>query len=333
MSNVFRMHILLLTVPLCSAASLEAAQPTDKTRAYHVHCRYQLTNKTDAELKNVRVHIPVPQDCPYQKIQTFEITLKSAYETTEVVDQYGQQICRITLPRIGPRESAEVGFTCDVIIRPDHRIPLDRKHVGTLDDVPKEIHEQYTTNLKYVYDLESPEIQKTAAKLAKPHRNLLDRVMAFHDFVALMTYKRDGRWDPASTVLRRKNGSCSEFSYLFCALCRAVKIPTRFAGGTCFRRKMGASWPVIDKVYHRWAEVYLPPYGWVPFDVTRDRGVLPKRTYVGAGPKNALILSRGGAGSRYLSNQYIGSNTQPLSLGQIRTFAWSPRQPLPSGGR
>ncbi len=296
-----------------------------KDLAYHVQFRYRLTNKTDGVLKGVRVHIPIPQPCGYQEVRAFKITPpKQPHQKRDVVDQYGQKLCQIVVRQLAPRESTVTGFECDVVIHPDHRISLDRNRVGTRKDIPRDVLATYTSNVGYIYDLDDPEIRTTAARLVKPHRNLLDRVMAIHDFVAGMKYKRDGRWDTASVVLRRRNGSCSEFSYLFCALCRSAGIPTRFAGGTCCRLKIGMRWPAEDRVYHRWAEVYLPPYGWVPFDVTRNRGNPPKRTYVGAGPKNVLILTRGGAGSHHLGNQYIGSNNEGLRLKRERVFLWSP---------
>lgn len=316
-----------LVIAVCvSSSPIRAASKADKGRAYHVRYHYRLANKTDQTLTNVHVHIPIPTDCSYQQIQAFDIRLPdSKCKKRDVVDKFDQRICRITVPRIGPHESTEVGFDCDVVIHPDHRIRLDSDRIGKLADIPQEIRTKYTADLRAVYDLGSRRVRETAEKLGQPHANLLDKVMAFHDFVARMKYKRDKRWDSASVALKRMNGSCSEFSFLFCALCRSAGIPTRFAGGTSCRHKKGKPWPAVDKVYHRWAEIYLPPYGWVPFDVTRNRGIVPRRTYVGAGPKNVLILTRGPGGSRYLGIQYVGSNTQFLSIKREREFVWSPR--------
>lgn len=325
-AGTFHPPINVASLLLALVLALCAAPTAAREEAYHVRYHYRLTNKTDQPLTDVRVHIPVPQSCPYQEIRSFEITLPGpACKKKDVVDQFDQKICQIVVPKIGSRESTEVGFDCDVVIHPDHRIRLARDRTGRLEDIPKAIRTTYTANVRGVYDLDSPRIRETSARLVKPHDNLLDRVMAIHDFVAQMKYKRDNRWDAASVVLERMTGSCSEFSFLFCALCRAAGIPTRFAGGSCCRHKKGKRWTAVDIVYHRWAEVYLPPYGWVPFDVTRNRGNPPKRTYIGAGPRNALILTRGPCGSRYLGIQYVGSNTKYLSLKRERKFVWSPR--------
>jgi hypothetical protein len=55
----------------------------------------------------------------------------------------------------------------------------------------------------------------------------------------------------------RRSGDCGEFSVVFCALCRAEGIPARTV--TC-------CWPWGGG--HQWAEVLIPPYGWVPADTS-----------------------------------------------------------------
>ncbi|NIT36451.1 MAG: hypothetical protein GTN49_08110 [candidate division Zixibacteria bacterium] len=55
----------------------------------------------------------------------------------------------------------------------------------------------------------------------------------------------------------RLAGDCAEFSIIFCAMCRAEGIPAR---------TVTACWPWGGG--HQWAEVLLPPYGWVPADTS-----------------------------------------------------------------
>ncbi|MCD6331566.1 MAG: transglutaminase domain-containing protein [Thermoplasmata archaeon] len=44
-----------------------------------------------------------------------------------------------------------------------------------------------------------------------------------HDYVIkTLDYAIDGRWDDAPTVLKRGNGSCSEYCFAYIALCRAA---------------------------------------------------------------------------------------------------------------
>jgi hypothetical protein len=59
--------------------------------------------------------------------------------------------------------------------------------------------------------------------------------------------------------LHAREGDCGEYSFLFCALCRAEGIPARFVGGMWFAKQTG---------FHAWAEFYMPPYGWIPADTS-----------------------------------------------------------------
>ncbi|HUV85759.1 MAG TPA: transglutaminase domain-containing protein [bacterium] len=61
----------------------------------------------------------------------------------------------------------------------------------------------------------------------------------------------------AAKAFARRSGDCGEFSVVFCALCRAEGIPAR---------TVTAMWPFGGG--HQWAEVLLPPYGWVPADTS-----------------------------------------------------------------
>lgn len=79
-------------------------------------------------------------------------------------------------------------------------------------------------------------------------------------------------------VFDTKSGDCKSFATTFCMLCRAAGIPARYVSGflpgdadpltgaTLIRRRHG----------HAWAEIYMEPYGWIPFDPTPG-GLLPAR--------------------------------------------------------
>lgn len=64
----------------------------------------------------------------------------------------------------------------------------------------------------------------------------------------------------ASKSLKRRKGDCGEFCAVFVSLCRSLGIPARTV--TCNWLKSGG---------HQWAEVLLPPFGWVPADPTLAR--------------------------------------------------------------
>jgi transglutaminase-like putative cysteine protease len=88
--------------------------------------------------------------------------------------------------------------------------------------------------------------------------------------------------DPAQDLVdyflfgARKEGACGPFASAFTVMCREVGIPARVIGGFAPGDYNGVSGlrEVHGKHGHAWAEVYIPRYGWVPFDATPS-GVLP----------------------------------------------------------
>jgi hypothetical protein len=66
----------------------------------------------------------------------------------------------------------------------------------------------------------------------------------------------------SSWVLTNKEGVCDEITNLFISMARSLGIPARFVSGVVYSNV------AYDFENHGWAEVYLPEYGWVPFDVT-----------------------------------------------------------------
>jgi len=313
----FRRAATYYLVALLAVASASASESL-----YEIYYQHRLKNETDRPLTNVRVYIPIPQDSSYQDIGDLTIEVWGRPSKTKTRrDQFGQPIADITIPLLLPGEEVEVGFSCEAALHPVERVELHRDKVGTLTDIPPEMRSTYTADVKSIYDLNDPGIQREARRFARRHPNLIERVLAIHDFVAgELVYQRGGGWDTASEVLRRKSGSCSEFTFLFCALCRATGLPTRLVGGSWCRGEVSPTYR--DTLCHRWAEVYLPPYGWVSFDVTEDRGKPPRRKYAGAHRSDVLILSKVGGGGM-LGTQYIGANSHHKQLTRQRSFTWS----------
>lgn len=123
----------------------------------------------------------------------------------------------------------------------------------------------------------------------------------------------------ADWAFRTLKGDCGEFSHLFDSLCRAIGIPARnilSAGLTT----------------HEWSEFFLPPYGWIPVDTTRAKGI-KRRIDEGKEDELQESLQRMGISTRdpdyFFGNLYpnrlivnIGNNIELFSkkTGIRRTF-------------
>jgi hypothetical protein len=108
------------------------------------------------------------------------------------------------------------------------------------------------------------EIVSKAQSLIGNESNIHEKVSKIYNFVIThMHYAYQEEERGALWALEKGAGDCSEYSYLFVALCRAAGIPARIQAGFAFYRVNEA---LEDG--HMWAEYYLENYGWIPVDAT-----------------------------------------------------------------
>jgi transglutaminase-like putative cysteine protease len=270
-----------------------------------VEFRVNWTNLGPERVEGLHIYIGVPSNLPEQEILEFRW---SREPDRYLEDRYGQRLADFVFARLEPGETVTLGFTA---LGKFWRIvyAIEPERVGGLEAVPEEVRSLYTADGPY-YRISDPLIAATARQVIDEERNPYLMALRIHDFVARsLSYELDGEWDDAATVLRRGSGSCSEFTFLFIALARAAGLPARYAGGSVYLPRGAFGRTFVDRYNHRWAEVYLPGYGWVPFDPTWDNGGLGRpasREYAGS-HGHALIFSRGDIDPDYLGVSYIAA--------------------------
>ncbi len=128
---------------------------------------------------------------------------------------------------------------------------------------PYSFDSSFDIYLRHEAGIESsdPDIKAAALAAANGETRVLPMAKKFFDFViAQSSYYKQGGIRGASYLLQNKIGECSDYSALFCALCRASGIPARTVAGYWARTGTDQT--------HVWAEFYLPLTGWVPVDAT-----------------------------------------------------------------
>ncbi|MEM3673792.1 MAG: transglutaminase domain-containing protein [Candidatus Bathyarchaeia archaeon] len=110
----------------------------------------------------------------------------------------------------------------------------------------------------------SQEINSTAQNIVGNENDTHEKVYKIYNFVVEhLKYKAQEEEMGALWALRNGVGDCSEYSYLFVALCRAAGIPARVQAGFAFHYENS-----VVEDGHMWAEYYIENYGWVPVDAT-----------------------------------------------------------------
>lgn len=241
-----------------------APPATDGTGRHDgVHCQLSLRREFNLERQPpgplLRLRIPIPYEDPSQEQIQIEpilppgerIQLRRARESLEV---------RLA-PADAPGQRMTLGVNVSALVY-QRRIEVDPSRVGPYDHLSAE-YALYTRPLDGLIKL-TPAVRSVAAQIAGGLENPWRIAEAIWDFlcdslilncVHLSELDRD---DPLGWVLRHGWCDCYVGSALFAGLCRAQGLPARMTGGVVLYSSKA--------FFHYWAEVLIPPYGWVPMD-------------------------------------------------------------------
>ncbi len=249
------------------------------------------------EIAEANAYFAVPDSRDNQSLK--KINLKGKYEIKK--DQYGQKVA------VYKARNMKNGDFLNSVMEVEGRFyaisyKIFPDKIGNEKEIPEEIKRVYLADdEKYV--LNSPVIQEVIKKVVGNEKNLYFKARKLFEFLAdRINYQMVGGWDIAPVVISRGTGSCSEYTFSYIALCRAAGIPARYVGSVVVRGEDAS----FDNVYHRWAEIYIPPIGWVPVDVNAgDEEWQGERCFSFGGIANRfLITTVGGGNSKYLKWDY-----------------------------
>ncbi len=109
----------------------------------------------------------------------------------------------------------------------------------------------------------TPQIKALSANIAGPDPNpLVQARKLFHWLAGRLQYSYAPEYSTIPNLsedcLTKGYGDCGQQALLFITLCRCRGIPARWQSG----------WNLFPKrtAPHDWAEIHIPPYGWIPVD-------------------------------------------------------------------
>ena len=284
---------------------------------------HQTTNFGPGSVKTVDVNLAIPVNRDNQEIIG---DIEFIPEPTDIVtDKWGQQTAHYHYNDImagGIREAVMITeakiYNVRYFIFPDE--------VGTLDEIPSDITAIYLEDNEK-YQIHHPVIREAVDFVVGNETNAYWVARnIFNYLIDNMYYEMVGGWNTAPTVLERGNGSCSEYSFVYISMCRAAGLPARYVGAVVVRGDDVS----MDDVFHRWVEIYLPNYGWVPIDPSGGDQGSPRNQarYIGNLANRFLITTQSGGGSKTMGWTYNSNDfytTDPKTNVVIEYFAdWAP---------
>ncbi len=299
-----------------------------KQRLEYTH---QFRNYGPGEVTSVDVYLAVPGDLPNQTL--LGMINYSPEPDGFLTDRWGQKVAHYRGENLTAGEMMTITMTTEAELF-KLRYFIFPEDVGTLREIPADIRRLYLSN-ESKYHTDDPFIAKSAKEAMGDEENAYWVARKIFDhIIERMHYELAGGWNIAPTVLERGSGSCSEYSFVFIAMSRAAGLPARYAGSVVIRGDDAST----DDVFHRWVEVYLPNYGWIPVDPSRGDKDTPAGQGSAIGSLNSrfLITTQGGGASEYMDWTY-NSNEKWQSQGKCKIYTehigeWSPLEVSTSAG-
>ncbi|MDY0286241.1 MAG: transglutaminase domain-containing protein [Bacteroidales bacterium] len=262
------------------------------------------TNFGPGEVHSLDVHIAVPESRINQKITGKTVFSPQGYVIE--TDNWGQKTAHWQVAPLANDEHFEA--TMQVTAETwDLQYFIYPEQIGTENDIPAEIKQLFLQDNEK-YQITDPVIKEAVQKAIGKEKNLYKKAWKLYRYVQEnMFYQMAGGWNTAPAVLLRGNGSCSEYSFVYIALCRAAGIPARYVGAVSVRQEKAQ----FDDVFHRWVEIFLPGYGWIPVDPSGGDSDSPahQAAFFGAVRGKYIVTTQSGGGSNtmewtYNSNEF-----------------------------
>jgi len=285
------------------AVLTEGAFTRSRERDAVVTVSHDVINFGPGTVTDLDVYLALPKDRSTQEIRSIDFPRPP---DDRPVDRWGQRVAHFRRAALKPGERATTRMRVKARLY-DVMYHLFPERTGPLEEIPAEVRGRFLAD-DDKYRLNDPVIRQAVTEAVGTERNPYWIARNIFDYLRQkLVYKRIGGWDIAPTVLLRGSGSCSEYAFVYIAMCRAAGVPARYVGSVVARGEAAS----FDFVYHRWVEVYLPRYGWVPVDPSGGDQESPRdqAMYFGHLDNRFLITTESGGGSEYLKWDYNTSET------------------------
>ena len=208
---------------------------------------------------DVFVTFPVPSNWPEQTVTIAEEDIPAEYGNVRPRPLPGgvQQVV-VQFPVVPANDVVVISYTLDIVNRAIVAPPDPQ--VFVMPQNGNKEAKQFLVASKNV-NFKNGKLKKLAKGLVAEHESAWDKTQAIYDWVRENIEIEDSAFHSAQHTLKNRSGTNEDKTFLFVALCRAVKIPSRivFAKGASYAEFM-LQGPGEDAPLH-----------WFPCDVSGVR--------------------------------------------------------------
>ena len=249
---------------------LEAGQPDTPSTAAGPKVLYDNSVETrwkiGARIKtgsgratNVLMTFPVPSNWPEQTVTIAEQDIPTSIgNVTSRTLSAGVDQVVVQFPVVPANDVVDVSYTLDIVNRAI--VAPTETQVFVLPRNSRKEVKPHLASSKNV-DYKNSKLRKQAKEIVADHESAWDKTEAIYDWVRENIQIEETAYHSSQHTLKNLSGTNEDKTFLFIALCRAVKIPARivFAKGTSYAEFM-LQGPGDDDPLH-----------WFPCDVSGVR--------------------------------------------------------------
>lgn len=242
---------------------------------YTLSYRFENRGAESVELHREDVAVPLFMDT---ERHTVEITESDTPLGETLSDEDGNRWTVVDVPlTLGPRE--EASFTVTYVIESSPKLwpEISVPDADGFDAIPLELVDNYTDSTE-TFMSDDPHVSQLAHDVAGRSPTVLDAVVNMIDWLAANTEYCNFEVPqyPNQTAVDGL-GDCDDQSILLISMCRSLGIPAYLQVGIVIHPSIvdsETSWEghlndTRDGVgWHAWAMIYVPPWGWLPVDLT-----------------------------------------------------------------
>jgi transglutaminase-like putative cysteine protease len=202
----------------------------------HIEYSFTLKNTTPHLSKNILfwAYAPVKQTATQKSM-----TIKASHPYQLILDDQGNQILCFTIDYLSPFATKIIRVESNLLLSTEPN-PIILKNKNAYLQAEKNCESDDQQIIHFAQKLKARDTVQTAMNV---FRWILDNLR-------YSGYIRNVRG--ALYALKNKMGDCTEYMYLFAALCRANQIPTRCIGGYVYAENA----ILKADAYHNWVEFY-----------------------------------------------------------------------------
>ncbi|HIE14378.1 TPA: transglutaminase domain-containing protein [Candidatus Bathyarchaeota archaeon] len=206
--------------------------------------------------------------------------LNASHPVGEIqTDTDGNPIAFISFPtsKILYGENITYQIAYRIILKSRSLPPISENQSGTLNEINGELKEKYC-RAKGPWQVEQDELRDLAFKIAGNETNVLVLLKKFILWIkSNIDYESQDLPKYPIETIKSKKGDCDDQANLLITFCRIIGIPAYLQIGCIYlpqRESENIIWEghwmlrLTKMGWHGWAVVYVPPWGWIPVDLT-----------------------------------------------------------------